>query len=489
MAKKTVIIGAGYTGLAAASMLAARGRDVTVVEKNNDPGGRGRGWNTKGFMFDMGPSWYLMPEVFESFFAKLGKKREDYYKLSRLPTYYQVFFGDGTRVQITDNLEQTRQVFESLEPGGAAKLDRYLAAAKYKYDTAIGEFLYRDYGSVFDFFNKKLVVEGLKLDVFTSLDKFVQREFSDVRARQLLEYAMVFLGSSPSNAPALYSLMSHVDLNLGVWFPEGGMVSIVLGMEKLARELGVRIEYNAPVVKILTKNGKAIGVETPKGRFDADEVLVTADYAHAELDLLSEPDRSYSRRYWEKATVAPGMLLAYLGTKKKVPGLEHHNLYFSANWNRHFDTIFKKPSWPADPCFYASVISKTESTVAPADGENIFLLVPTAPGLDDTDEAREALFDVAAGKLESLIGASIRDDLVVKRLFSHRDFSQDYNAWQGTALGLSHTLAQTAVLRPARRSKKVAGLWYAGQYTHPGVGVPMTLIAAELAVGAITVGD
>ena len=223
MAKKTVIIGAGYTGLAAASMLAARGRDVTVVEKNNDPGGRGRGWNTKGFMFDMGPSWYLMPEVFESFFAKLGKKREDYYKLSRLPTYYQVFFGDGTRVQITDNLEQTRQVFESLEPGGAAKLDRYLAAAKYKYDTAIGEFLYRDYGSVFDFFNKKLVVEGLKLDVFTSLDKFVQREFSDVRARQLLEYAMVFLGSSPSNAPALYSLMSHVDLNLGVWFPEGGM--------------------------------------------------------------------------------------------------------------------------------------------------------------------------------------------------------------------------------------------------------------------------
>jgi len=480
-----VIVGAGYTGLAAASFLASKGRDVTLVEKNDSPGGRGRGWNTQGFMFDMGPSWYLMPEVFESFFRKLGKKREDYYGLSKLPTYYQVFFGDGTKVKVTNNLEQTKAVFESLEPGGAAKLERYLAAARYKYDTAIGEFLYRDYSSVFDFFNKKLVVEGLKLDVFTSLDKFVRREFKDIRSRQLLEYAMVFLGSSPSNAPALYSLMSHVDLDLGVWFPEGGMAAIGLGMEKLAREFGVKFVYDAPVTRIVTKNGKATGVETPKGRFEADEVLVTADYAHAELDLLSEADRSYSRKYWEKATVAPGMLLAYLGTKKKIPGLEHHNLYFSTDWDAHFDTIFKTPSWPADPCFYASVVSKTDASVAPEGGENIFLLVPTAPGLDDTDEAREAMFDVAAGKLESLIGSSIRDDLAVKRLYSHRDFKADYNAWKGTALGLSHTLGQTAVFRPGRRSKKVDGLWYAGQYTHPGVGVPMTLIAAELAAGAM----
>lgn len=489
MTKQTVVIGAGYTGLAAATMLASKGRNVTIYEKNDNPGGRGRGWSTKGFMFDMGPSWYLMPEVFESYFSKLGKRREDYYQLSRLPTYYQVFFGDGTKVKITDDPDQTRQVFESLEPGGATKLDRYLAAAKYKYDTAIGEFLYRDYTTVFDFFNKKLMVEGFKLDIFTSLDAFVRREFSDVRARQLLEYTMVFLGSSPSNAPALYSLMSHVDLDLGVWFPKGGMVSIALGIEKLAKEFGVRIEYNTPVTHIDTKNGKVVGVETYRGHLDADEVLVTADYAHAELDLLADKDRSYNRRYWEKATVAPSMVLAYLGTKKKVPGLEHHNLYFSSDWTKHFDTIFKNPSWPTEPCFYASVTSKTESTVAPADGENIFLLVPTAPGLDDTNEAREAVFNTVANNLESLIGTPIRDDLLVRRIFSHRDFSSNYNAWKGTALGLSHTLAQTAVFRPARRSKKVDGLWYAGQYTHPGIGVPMTLIAAELAAGAMTLGD
>jgi len=488
MSGKTIIVGAGYTGLAAASILASKGREVTLIEKNDGPGGRGHGWNAKGFMFDMGPSWYLMPEVFESFFSKLGRRRQDYYGLSKLPTYYQVFFGDGTKVQVTDDLEHTRQVFESLEKGGAAKLDRYLAAAKYKYDTAIGEFLYRDYSSVFDFFNKKLVVEGLKLDVFTSLDTFVRREFQDIRARQLLEYAMVFLGSSPSNAPALYSLMSHVDLDLGVWFPTGGMVSIALGMEKLAREFGVQIEYNTPATNIVTANGKVVGVETARGRLKADEVLVTSDYAHAELELLADKDRTYNTRYWKNATVAPGMLLAFLGTRKKIAGLEHHNLYFSSDWNAHFDTIFKKPSWPKDPCFYASVTSKTEKAVAPAGGENIFLLVPVAPGLDDTDEARESLFDVAAGKLESLIGTSIRDDLAVKRLFSHRDFKSEYNAWQGTALGLSHTLSQTAVFRPGRRSKKVEGLWYAGQYTHPGVGVPMTLIAAELAAGAMLKG-
>lgn len=488
MSKRTVIIGAGYAGLASASLLAAKGRDVTLLEKNDGPGGRGRGWLTGGFTFDMGPSWYLMPEVFDSFFSSLGRRREDYYGLRKLPTYYQVFFGDGTRVKITDDLEETKRVFESLEPDGAAKLTRYLEAAKYKYDTALGEFLYRDYASVLDFFNRKLVVEGLKLDVFTSLDAFVRKEFKDVRARQLLEYAMVFLGSSPSNAPALYSLMSHVDLDLGVWFPEGGMVSIANGLEKLAKELGVKIEYSTPATGIATRAGKAIGVDTPRGRIDADEVLVAADYAHAELDLLSDADRTYPRRYWERATVAPGMLLAYLGSTKRIPGLEHHNLYFSSDWTGHFDTIFKRPSWPRDPCFYASVVSKTDATVAPAGGENLFLLVPTAPGLDDSDEAREALFDEAAGKLESLIGHSVRDALAVRRLFSHRDFKSDYNAWKGTALGLSHTLAQTAVFRPGRRSRKVDGLWYAGQYTHPGVGVPMTLIAAQLAADAMARG-
>jgi phytoene desaturase len=511
MRNKIVIVGAGYGGLATAAILASQGRDVTVIEKNEGPGGRGRAWRKDGFLFDMGPSWYLMPEVFDRFFEELGAKREEYWDLLKLPTYYQVFFGDGSKVKITDKLEETKQVFESLEPGGARKLEAYLKAAEYKYRTALDEFLYRDYGSIFDFFNRKLVVEGLKLDVFTSLDRFIRKEFQDVRARQLLEYSMVFLGSSPSNAPALYSLMSHVDLDLGVYFPRGGMIAIAEGLERLAKERGAKIVYDTAVTKIVVKDGKVTGVRTTgpgasaaggvaaagsgakasrkKGAadvdFPADVVLSNADYAHTETSLLDEGERSYQPAYWEKATVAPSMLVAYMGTKEKIPGLEHHNLYFSSTWDRHFDTLFKDPAWPHDACFYTSVVSKTDPSVAPPGGENIFLLVPAAAGLADDDATREAVFNEAMDTLEKKIGTSIRDKLVVKRIFSQRDFAGDYNAFKGTALGLSHTLRQTAVFRPGRRSKKVEGLYYAGQYTHPGIGVPMVLIAARLASQAI----
>jgi 1-hydroxy-2-isopentenylcarotenoid 3,4-desaturase len=489
MRKRIVVIGAGYGGLAAAARLASQGRDVTVLEKNEGPGGRGRGWRTRGFLFDMGPSWYLMPEVFEQFFADLGARREDYWQLVKLPLYYQVFFGDGTKARITDELAETRETFGRLEPGGAAKLDAYLKAAEYKYRTAMGEFLYRDYNSLLDFFNRKLVVEGLKLDVFTSLDRFVRKEFTDVRARQLLEYSMVFLGSSPSNAPALYSLMSHVDLDLGVYFPKGGMTSIAEGLERFARDRGAVIRYATPATGIVTERGRVRAVATTAGEVPADAVVVNADYAHAEMDLLSDADRSYGAGYWKKAVVAPSMLVAYLGTRGKVPGLEHHNLHFISDWNAHFDTIFKRPGWPSDPCFYASVVSKTDPGVTPAGGENIFLLVPVAPGLQDTDDAREALFNRAMAKLEAFCGSGIRSDLEVKRLYSQRDFTADYNALRGTALGLSHTLGQTAVFRPSRRSRRVKGLYFAGQYTHPGIGVPIALIAAELAARAVAEGE
>lgn len=485
MRKDIVIVGAGYGGLATAAILASQGRNVTVVEKNEGPGGRGRAWRKDGFLFDMGPSWYLMPEVFDSFFEKLGAKRSDYWDLIRLPTYYQVFFGDGSRVKITDDLEATQKTFETLEPGGARKLADYLAAAKYKYRTALDEFLYRDYRTVFDFFNKKLVVEGLKLDVFTSLDKFVRKQFDDVRARQILLYEMVFLGSSPSNAPALYSLLSHVDLDLGVYFPKGGMISIAEGLARLAEDRGAKIIYGTEVKSIMTSGGRAVGVRTGAGEIRADAVISNADYAHTELSLLGDGERSYGQSYWDRATVAPSMLVAYMGTKEKIPGLEHHNLYFSTDWDRHFDKIFKNPAWPDDPCLYASVVSKTDPSVAPEGKENIFLLVPAAPGLRDDDETREAVFNEAMDTLESKIGTTIRDKLEVKRLYSQRDFAGDYHAFKGTALGISHTLSQTAVFRPARRSKKLKGLYYAGQYTHPGIGVPMVLIAAELAAKAV----
>ncbi|MEI6877034.1 MAG: phytoene desaturase family protein, partial [Spirochaetota bacterium] len=262
MGKRVVVIGAGYGGLASAALLADRGYEVTLVEKNGGPGGRGRGWESGGFTFDMGPSWYLMPDVFERFFGLLGAKREDYWELTKLSTYYQVFFGDGAKVRITDNFEETRASFEGLERGAAGKLDSYLAGAKYKYDTAIGEFLYRDYSNIFQFFNRRLMVEGIKLGVFSRLDSFVRKTFQDERVRQLLEYSMVFLGSSPTNAPALYSLLAHFDLGLGVWFPKGGMVSLATGLERLAKERGAKVVYDSPVRRIILRGGRAVGVET-----------------------------------------------------------------------------------------------------------------------------------------------------------------------------------------------------------------------------------
>jgi phytoene desaturase len=485
MSKKVVVVGAGFGGLSAACLLSSKGYDVTVLEKNSGAGGRARVYREKDFVFDMGPSWYLMPEVFDSYFELFGKRREDYYDLFRLDPYYQVFFEGGQRARITANIDDTLAAFEAFEPGGADNLKRYLAGAKYKYDVAMREFLHRDYRTVFDFLNKRLMTEGLKLNVFSSLDKYVSKYFSSDQAKKILEYAMVFLGNSPTNAPALYSIMSHVDLNLGVWYPKGGLYAVVEGLLKLAAETGVKIRYDAEVRRIVHRGGRAAGVETAEGEMAADIVLVNADYAHTELELLDEEGRSYSRGYWDKAVWAPSMFIAYLGTNRKIGALEHHNLYFAKAWERHFTEIFDRPAWPGNPSFYASCPSRTDPLAAPAGKENIFLLVPVAPGLEDTEEIREEYFEKAMDRFEGIIGEKIRPHLVVKRIYSQRDFIADYHAWKGTALGLAHTLRQTAVFRPARRSKKIKGLYFSGHYTHPGVGVPMTFISSRIAAEEI----
>ena len=477
---KAIVIGAGFGGLSSAALLAKRGWDVTLVEKNEELGGRGRPWSVDGYNFDMGPSWYLMPEVFDTFFEKLGKKREDYYGLKELETYYKVYFEKHEPVTVTKDLSETISLFDSFEPMGGKRLLRYLEQAKYKYDTAMKEFLYVEYKNIFQFFNRKVLSEGLKLNIFESMDTFVSRYFKDIRARQILQYAMVFLGTAPADAPALYSIMSHVDMNLGVWYPENGMSGAVAGFEKVARDLGVKIVSGQPVERILSKDKKAIGVATAEENYYADIVVSSADYHHSETALLEEPQRQYSERYWEKRTVAPSMFLIYLGMEKKIPSMEHHNLYFADDWGHHFDTIFKYPSWPKNPCFYLSCNSKTDPNSAPTDGENVFILVPTAAGLKDDDSVIEEYGDVVLDHVAKVTGEDFRSGVKVKRIYSTRDFEHDYNAYKGTALGLSHTLFQTAVFRPSHRSKKVGNLYYTGQYTHPGVGIPMAIISSEI---------
>ena len=485
-----MVVGAGIGGMAAAARLAKDGFHVTVVERNDQPGGRARIWQKDGYTFDMGPSWYLMPEVFDRFFAQFGKKTTDYYELKQLDPSYRVFFGPGDAHDVPPDPAGVRELFARLEPGGGAKLSRYLNEAAYKYQVAVGEFLYRDYRSIFDFLNWRMLTEGLKLNVLGKLDAAVRRRFSDRRARQILEYAMVFLGTSPNAAPAMYALMSHVDLTQGVFYPLGGLSAVAQGLRRLAEEQGVRFLLSTEVTKIATENGRAVCVEArgPDGAavsLPCDAVLANADYAHVETELLDAADRTYPRRYWETRVVAPSMFLLYLGVKKRLGKLAHHNLFFQENWNVHFDAIFKQPAWPEDPCFYVSCIAKTDPDMAPPGRENMFVLVPVAAGLDDSDAVREAYAEKTIRHVERITGEELAPHIETKRIFSHRDFAGDYHAWKGTALGISHTLFQTAVFRPALRSKKVANLYFAGQYTHPGIGVPMVMIAADVSAGNV----
>jgi 1-hydroxy-2-isopentenylcarotenoid 3,4-desaturase len=478
--KKVIIIGSGFSGLSAASLLARNGNDVVVLEKNEQPGGRASIWKKDGFIFDMGPSWYLMPDVFEKYFAEFGKKPEDYMNLIRLDPSYRVFFDKDDFVDISANLKKNLELFEKIEPGAKEKMKEYLKLSEYEYDIAMKDFIYKDYKHLTDFLRPKLIFEGTKLHMFQKLDDFAQRYFKSDKIRKILEYTIVFLGGSPYDSPALYSLMSHVDFNMGVWFPKGGMGELVQAMYKLAKEQGAKFKFNEPVEKIIVENKKVTGVKTTKNKYNADIVIVNADYAWAEQNLLEERYRSYSKRYWEKRKIAPSAYLLYLGLDKPLKRFIHHNLYFHQNWENHFDDIFKNPRWPEYFSYYVSCISKTDKKTAIKNGENVFVLVPVAAGLKDDEKTRKKYFDKTIKHMEELAGENIKDHIVVKRIFAHNDFSSRYNAYKGTALGLAHTLKQTAVFRPKHESKKVKNLFYTGHYNHPGIGVPMVIISSQI---------
>jgi phytoene desaturase len=478
--KRVTVIGAGYGGLSVAALLAKEGYQVTLVEKNEQAGGRAMMFHRDGFSFDMGPSWYLMPEIFENFFDLFGKQVKDYYTLQQLSPSYRIYFDEKDFVDIPSDLPGVYRLFDTFEEGGGEKLKKYLDDAAYKYKVAVEEFLYKEYKHLGDFFNKQLIFEGLKLDVFSSMSKYVGKYFTSDKARKILQYTLVFLGGSPSNTPAIYSLMSHVDLTLGVWYPTGGMNAVARGLEQLGKQQGVEFRYNAPVAAI-SETVDGMNVELEDGEvIKSDLVISNADYHHTEMHLLAQRDRSYSENYWKRRVVAPSGFILYLGVNKKLPSLKHHTLFFENNWEEHFEQIFKDPQWPESPSYYICNPSKTDSGVAPAGKENLFVLVPVAAGLQDSNDFREEYAQRILKHIEEVIGEKFIDDIEVQRIFSHRDFSQLYNAFKGTALGLSHTLSQTALFRPAMHSKKLDNLFYVGQYTHPGVGVPMALISAQI---------
>lgn len=444
------------------------------------PGGRARKYEADGFMFDMGPSWYWMPDVFEQYFARFGKKPSDYYELVRLDPSYSIFFDKDDVMEVPARLEDLYAMFERYEPGSSKNLKKFLAEAQYKYEVGMSEFVHKPGHSIMEFADLRVLSSLFRLQMFTSMSKHVRKLFKNEQLIELLEFPVLFLGATPENTPALYSLMNYADMALGTWYPLGGMHKIIEGMVSLAEELGVKVVLNQEVKQIFVVNGQATKVITQDAEYAADVVVGGADYHHVEQQLLAPEHRNYNEQYWDKRTMAPSSLLFYLGVNKRLKGLHHHNLFFDADFSRHAIEIYDQPQWPSEPLFYVCAPSVTDASVAPEGYENLFLLVPLAPGLEDSEEQRERYYDIIMTRLEDLTGQAIRPHVIHKRSFAHRDFERDYHAYKGNAYGLANTLLQTAFLKPKLRSKKVRNLYYTGQLTTPGPGVPPSLISGQV---------
>lgn len=479
MPKRVIIIGAGFAGLSAATSLADKGYEVTVLEKNDAPGGRARLFQAEGFTFDMGPSWYWMPDVFETYFARFGKKPADYYKLVRLDPSYTVVFGPGDAIDLPASLAALTQLFDSIEPGSGVRLNEFLDQAAYKYEVGINNFVWKPSRSITEFMSLKLLYDVTRLDVFQSFAKHARKFFSHPKLLQIIEFPILFLGATPQNTPAMYSLMNYAEMTMGTWYPMGGMHEIVKAMVSLAEEKGVKFMLSHTVQKIDVPTGEQLArrVITDKGTFEADVVVAGADYNHVETSLVTPDQRNYTDAYWQKRVMAPSSLLFYLGISKRLARLQHHNLFFDEDFALHAEEIYTTPRWPTSPLFYASAPSRTDPSVAPDGCENVFLLIPVAPDLVDDEATRERYYDIIMKRLEAYVGENVRDYVVYKRSYAHRDFKADYNAFRGNAYGLANTLMQTAFLKPSLKNKKVTNLFYTGQLTVPGPGVPPSLIS------------
>ena len=478
--RKIIVIGSGFAGLSAAGLLAKSGHDVTVLEKNDQPGGRARIWEKDGFVFDMGPSWYWMPEVFEQYYNLFGKTTSDFYELKRLDPGYRIYYRGEEKIDVPASIDELVQLFEAKEPGSGSKLRAFMADAQYKYQTAMGEYVHRISDSITEYFDLKLIIKSFQLQIFQSLRSEVRNKFKNPALVSLLEFPVLFLGSTPDKTPAMYSMMNYADLVLGTWYPMGGMNQIVKAMHSIAVENGVKILLNQEVTKIEIQHKKAKRVHTAGKVYEADIIVSGSDYNYTEQFLLDEEHRAYDSTYWDKRTMSPSSLLFYIGVNKKLPELLHHNLFFDADFEMHAHEIYNEPKWPTEPLFYACVTSKTDPSAAPAGMENLFLLMPLAPGIEDTEELRSRYFNLFIDRIEKRIGEPFKQNIVVNRSYCIKDFEKDYHSFKGNAYGLANTLMQTAILKPKMISSKVTNLFYTGQLTVPGPGVPPAIISGQI---------
>ena len=475
--KKITIIGSGFSALAASCYLAQSGHDVTVFEKNPTVGGRARQLKIDGFTFDMGPSWYWMPDVFERFFADFGKKTSDYYELIKLSPAYRVYYGIDDFITIADNLEDILKSFEAIEKGSGALLKKFMTKAKSNYDIAIKDLVYRPGVSPLELITPQTAMKVGQF--FSNISKDVRKKFNNERLIQILEFPVLFLGAKPSDTPSFYSFMNYADFGLGTWHPKTGMFDVVRAMESLALELGVKFQTNATIEKIIVENKTAKALLVNGEMIASDLILSGADYHHTET-LLDQEHRAYSEKYWDSRVFAPSSLLFYVGFNKKIKNISHHALFFDVDFYQHAKDIYDEPQWPKEPLFYANFPSLTDATAAPVGMESGFFLVPLAPGINDTEALREEYFDKIIARFEALTQQSVKNSIIFKKSFCKNDFVSEYNSYKGNAYGMANTLFQTAFLRPKLKSKKVKNLYFTGQLTVPGPGVPPALISGKL---------
>ena len=475
--KNIFIIGSGFSSISASTYLAKKGYNVTVFEKNSSIGGRARQFKKDGFTFDIGPSWYWMPDVFESYFNDFGKKVSDYYKLEKLNPAYEVYFKTLDSVKIGDSLEKICEEFENIEPGSGSILKKFMKKAEEHYEIAVKDMVYKPGISPLELVNKKTILRFKYF--FTNIKKEVEKYFKNEKLSQILQFPVLFLGAKPSNTPAFYNFMNHADFGLGTWHPEKGMYSVVQGMKNLAEEFGVSFEINQNVQKIIVNRKRAVGIVVNGEEKYCDVLVSGADYHHTE-SLLEKRFRSYENSYWERKTFAPSSLLFFVGLNKKIQRVSHHTLFFDVDFDLHATEIYDNPKWPSKPLFYGNFPSITDPSMSPNGKEACFFLIPIAPGITDSEKTRDKYFEIIISRLEKLTNQSIRDHILFSESFCVKDFEKDYNSYKGNAYGLANTLKQTAFLRPKMISKKVKNLYFTGQLTVPGPGVPPSIISGKI---------
>ncbi len=477
--KKVIIIGSGFSALSSACYLAKAGFQVSVFEKNSTVGGRARQLVKDGFTFDIGPSWYWMPDIFEKFFADFGKSTSDYYQLDKLDPAYKIFFSDDV-ITIGDCMDKICEEFERIEKGSSKDLRAFIHKAQENYNIAINKIVLKPGISPLELVTKDTV---LRVDqFFKTISQEVRKKFKNPKLVSTLEFPVLFLGAKPSKTPSFYSFMNFADFGLGTWHPKGGMYQIILAMESLAKELGVILSTNSPVDKIEVSDHRVTGIISGGKKFTADIVISGADYHHSET-LLDKKYRQYSESYWHKKTYAPSSLLFYVGFDKKLDNIEHHNLFFDTDFELHAEEIYDHPKWPSQPLFYANFPSKTDSSMAPEGKEAGFFLIPIAPGLEDTQSLRDQYFDIIIDRFEKRTQQKVQNHILFRESFCVNDFVEQYNSFKGNAYGMANTLSQTAFLRPNLKSSKVENLYFTGQLTVPGPGVPPSLISGKLVSG------